>query len=150
MTGKKLPQPLIALMNKHLLKVEILLVVLVVTGYVLKLLEIEYGYIIFNIGFILLPIIYFFAGFAIQETGNLMLLIASKVIFISYSVLLVGLYFKLNTYSGAEKMINIGSISLLVALVLYILSSIKNWHTKDMVILLRSLIILSLGVVASM
>ena len=79
-----------------------------------------------------------------------MLLIASKVIFISYSVLLVGLYFKINTYSGAEKMINIGSISLLVALVLYILSSIKNWQAKDMVILLRSLILLSLGVMASM
>ena len=150
MFGKPLPQPIVTLINKHLLKVEILLVIIVITGYVIKLLSIDYGSVIFNIGFILLPILYFLAGFTFIDTSKLLLVIASRVIFISYSVLLVGLYFNFNAYPGAEDMINIGSISLLVALVLYVISSIKNWQQKDMVILLRSLILLTLVVMVSM
>jgi hypothetical protein len=47
-------------------------------------------------------------------------------------------------------MINIGSISLLISLLLFVIGSIKNFQPKDMVILIRGLILLTFVVIVSL
>ena len=150
MTNQQLPKPLVNLLDKHLLKIELVLIIIIAVGYILKLSSVEYGNLVFNIGLILLPTIYFLSGFISPEGTGMLVIIGRKVIFISYAVVLVGLYFTINQYPGAEKIINIGSITLLVALLIYLLGSFKKWQAKDMVILVRALILLTLVVMVSL
>jgi len=150
MTNQQLPKPLANLLGKHMLKVEIGLALIILLGYLLKFSSVEYGSWMFTGGLILLPIIYFLAGFIPPESTSLILIISTKVIHISYSVVVVGLLFTFNLYPGAETMINIGSITLLISLLLFLIGSIKNFQPKDMVILIRGLILLTFVVIVSL
>jgi len=146
MRTKELPKSLSVFLDNHLLKVETTLVLITAVGYLLKASSIDYGSLIFSLGLTLLPIIYFLMAFVQQEGKNLMLITSKKVIYISYSVVLIGLYFTWNEYPGAESLINIGSITLLLSILLFVFASSKNWQSKYMIIIMRALILLTLVV----
>ena len=150
MNNQQLPKPLANLLVNHLLKIEFGLIMIILLGYILKLSSVEYGSLMFSIGMLLLSSLYFLAGFIPPVSSSLILIISKKVIFISYSIVTVGLLFILNSFPGAGTMINIGSLSLLVALLLFVIGSIKNFHPDDMVILIRALILLTLVVLVSL
>ena len=133
-------------LESNFLITELVCVLLLLLGLIMRANETANSGIVILISCGGLGILYFLTAFIPtgENESSLLIIIGYKVLHISWAVATVGLLFLIQNYPGAMNQASIGAITMIGALVLIILSSLKSWDARVTQSIIRSLIILLL------
>jgi len=125
-------------MNEKILRVvqrvffplELIALVLIFLRFFLK----EENAILTGTGFVLLGILYFFSAYFSASPGLSGLAMFSKrILGVSLSVTVIGIYFALLHFPGAKAMLTIGITAVVVSLILILVEILRKSETANLV-----------------
>lgn len=143
MTTKQLPSGIDKFFKSNFLKIEIVLAFLVIIGLLMDYYEIgSSSSALIGISLTTIATLYFLGGsFAPDPSDKTFATIGYRVLHIGWSVIIVGLMFKILHLPGAPSMVNLGSGTMAVALLVVIATSLGNWSSRASQAIVRSLVI---------
>ena len=124
-------------LSRHRLLVESLLATLVAVSVVLNYYRIEGGPTVVLITMLILAGFYFIGAYFGPGEGSVFTIIATKVISISSSICVIGILYTILKFSGATQLVMIGTISLVIAGIILLISAMTSWNSRYLPILLR-------------
>jgi hypothetical protein len=131
-----------AIVRKSLIP-EIILILMVLTGYLLFAFKNQIGGSIFMVSISALSIIYFIRGlnehYNYEASFNVRFI--GKIANLGLSIALIGILFSVMKYSDAKRMILMGSMSVLLGLVCAIYLSLKYQIPNVMYLILRCILV---------
>lgn len=132
--------PIGNLLINHLPKFEIVLILNVILGAFLKDKEPTLGELLMSLSFAVLILLYLLMAFRDRGVGNAVSRFSQKLDYFGMGVTVLGIFFKLNDWTGANYILLSGMILLAVSVILVSIASIKNWSPKLNIFLIRSMI----------
>jgi len=130
-------------LNPFFFKIETVLAIIAVAGFLLKNVNITLGGIILIISMAPLAMVYFINAFSSPEPETLAIKkFLNKLIYWGSSIGIIGILFRLQEYNGFGQMLLVGCGTLIVATIISLLQN-QNMGRKTTI---RTLIILTIGI----
>lgn len=131
MDPNKIAQNLAIKIKPYQLKIELVLISMIVIGVLLKNTEINYLLIVMP--FSLLSILYFLLAFRLSAPVDKTLIFLHRLIYIAFSVGMLGILYGIQHYTGAAFMLRISIFAMFVGLIFTFISKLKNKELQNFI-----------------
>lgn len=130
-------------LKKNFVKIERWISIIVLVAWIFNYLD------LFDLNFLIvlslstLAILYFAGAFSrpLPNESKPLIQFTNKALHYSWSISTIGLLFKIMHYPSSEVMMNVGLYSSVIAIILIVLVSYKNWNQKLSNAVIRTVII---------
>jgi peptidoglycan/LPS O-acetylase OafA/YrhL len=136
-------------LTKNLRKAEIIILIVIALGLILKMLELNFGGVLIIISISTLAVFYFWSAYEVFENAKPFERFLSKLLSFGWSISIIGIQFLVQGWPGFEPMLTIGPVPLLVALIVILILKEKNIIENsifDKSKLIRTFVIASLAI----
>lgn len=134
---------------KNLKKAEIILLIVITSGLILKMVEFKFGGILIVLSSSTLAVFYFFSAYKIYENAKPIERLLSKLLPYGWSISLIGILFLIQGWPSFGPMLIVSSVmqfAVLIALLFMKEKGSMEYKRVDKSLLLRSIIIASLAI----
>jgi len=140
-----MPKGIATFLIKFESRIEIILWIFFMITLAFLYLKTESAFIGIGISMTNLSIFYFLMAFVPLNETQAIKIIASKVVNIGSSVSITGIMYKLMSLLGADIMMNVGLIAMIISGGILILKSLNNWTDKTTRLAVRLILIVVIG-----
>ena len=131
MDSNKIVQNLAIKIKLYQLKIELILIGMIIIGVLLKSSEIGNMMVVFS--FNLLAIYYFILAFRLNTPENKTAIFLNRLIYISFTIGMIGILFAIKHYQGAAMMLRIATISMFIGLIFTFITKLKNKELQNFI-----------------